>query len=91
MTRSKNQGERHIKKFVVKFLWSQTLTCEVDAENVKEAIQLADAQADRTGFVLQTYVRKFDVGTPRASDPRLLRPDPEDKGACDMLLPEEAD
>jgi hypothetical protein len=80
-----------LKKFKVHFLFSQTMACVVDAECKEDAIQIADAQADRTGVKLQTFVRQFDVGTPKAGDPRLLEPEQGNTGYFQHLLITELD
>jgi len=80
-----------LKRFKVQFLFSQTMSCTVAAECKEDAIQIADAQADRTGVKLQTYVRQFDIGTPKAGDPRLLEPSRGDMGYFQHLLITELD
>jgi hypothetical protein len=78
-----------LKTFNVKFLYTQTMTCTVAAECWEQALQLADVQADRTGVSLHTFVRQFDVGSPKGDDPRLLKPDLTDMGTFEYLLIEE--
>ena len=80
-----------MKRFKVQFLFSQTMSCTVTADSKEEAIQIADAQADRTGVKLQTYVRHFDIGTPKVGDPRLLEPRRGDMGYFQHLLITELD
>ena len=80
-----------MKKFKVHFLYSHTMACVVDAECKEDAIQIADAQADRTGVKLQTFVRHFDIGPPTAGDPRLLEPYQGDVGYFQHLLTAELD
>jgi len=62
------------------------MSCAVTAANREQAIQIADAQADRTGVQIRTYVRQFDVGSMKENDPRLLKPDADDMGNFEYLL-----
>jgi len=75
-----------VNDYVVKFLYSHTMSCAVTAANREQAIQIADAQADRTGVQIRTYVRQFDVGSMKSNDPRLLKPDADDMGNFQYLL-----